>query len=124
MPKFSVISKERLDTCHPDLIMLMNEVIKHTDISILCGHRGEEEQNKAFNEGKSKVRFPFSKHNKTPSLAVDIAPYNNGINWNDIQRFKDLAEIVKECAEKLDISVEWGGDWVKFKDYPHWQLKI
>jgi peptidoglycan L-alanyl-D-glutamate endopeptidase CwlK len=122
MPKFSVISKERLDTCHPDLIRLMNEVIKHTDISILCGHRGEEEQNKAFNEGKSKVRFPFSKHNKTPSLAVDIAPYP--IDWSDIQRFKDLAEIVKECAEKLDISVEWGGDWVKFKDYPHWQLKI
>jgi peptidoglycan L-alanyl-D-glutamate endopeptidase CwlK len=122
MPKFSVISKERLDTCHPDLIRLMNEVIKHTDISILCGHRGEEEQNKAFNDGKSKVRFPFSKHNKTPSLAVDIAPYP--IDWNDIQRFKDLAEIVKDAADKLDISVEWGGDWVKFKDYPHWQLKI
>lgn len=100
----------------------MNEVIKHTDISILCGHRGEEEQNKAFNDGKSKVRFPFSKHNKTPSLAVDIAPYNNGINWNDLEAFKNLGELVKKKANELNINIAWGGDWKTFKDMPHFEI--
>ena len=43
MPAFSQRSKDRLATCHPDLQRVMNKVVERYDISIICGHRGEEE---------------------------------------------------------------------------------
>ena len=63
MPSFGKTSKKRLEECDPRLQQLFNEVVKEYDCSILQGHRSEEEQNRYFDEGKSKVRFPNSKHN-------------------------------------------------------------
>ena len=128
MPEFSPLSKRRLAECHPDLQKLMNEVIKHYDIVVLCGFRGKDEQDKAFREGKSKLSFPKSKHNVTPSLAVDIAPYP--LDWNDLKRFWHLAGYVKATAEKMGIKIRQGADWdgdndfkdQKFIDLPHVEL--
>ncbi len=122
MPQFSNKSLERLATCDQRLQDLMHEVIKETDITILCGHRGEEEQEAAFNTGKSKLHYPYSKHNSFPSMAVDIAPYP--IDWNDLESFRKLSVIVKEKAEELGINIEWGGEcFGKFVDMPHYQIK-
>lgn len=57
MPKFGRTSRKRLATCDEDLIDLFNEVVKHFDCTVLEGHRGEELQNKYYNEGKSKVKY-------------------------------------------------------------------
>jgi len=119
MPSFSKKSLERLNTCNPQLIDLLKEVIKEYDFVVLCGHRGEEEQNKAFKDGFSKLKFPKSKHNTNPSKAVDIAPYP--IDWNNLERFKELAIIVKKIAIQKNIKIQWGGDW-KMRDYPHFEL--
>jgi peptidoglycan LD-endopeptidase CwlK len=73
MAQFSNISKERLQTCHADLRVLFGHVIQGYDCTIVEGHRGKERQNRAFAEGKSKLKYPQSKHNKYPSLAVDAA---------------------------------------------------
>lgn len=129
MPKFSQKSLERLATCHPDLQDLCDEAIKTVDFMVICGHRGEAEQNKAFAEKKSKLKFPHSKHNKLPSHAVDLAPvkYMNGkvtIDWNDIKAFKTLAMHVINIANEKGLPLEWGGNWTKFKDYPHFQLNL
>lgn len=123
MPKFSNSSKDKLKTCHPILQCIMNEAIKAYDFTILCGYRGESAQNKAYEKGNSKLKFPKSKHNKIPSLAVDIAPYP--IDWNDIERFKELNYVVMNIANYLclDQYIQWGGTWKKFVDYPHYQIK-
>ncbi len=126
MPSFSQKSLEKLNECHPDLITLMNEVIKSIDITIICGHRGREEQDKAYREGTSKVLWPFGKHNQTPSLAVDIAPYP--IDWDNINGFKLLGEFVLQTAHRLrketpEFSwIEWGGHWKTFKDWGHFEI--
>ncbi|MNL80550.1 hypothetical protein D3C87_2074350 [compost metagenome] len=44
------------------------------------------------------------------------------IPWDDWSQFKDLAGVVKACAEELGVPVEWGGDWKTFKDGPHFQI--
>lgn len=109
MARFSPISAKRLSTCHPDLQAIMNTAIKKVDFSILCGHRSEADQNKAFSTGKSKLKFPHSKHNKTPSLAVDIAPWP--VDWKDRQAFIDLSKVIFETAKELGIKLRWGGDF-------------
>jgi peptidoglycan L-alanyl-D-glutamate endopeptidase CwlK len=128
MPSFSRISREKLATCHHDLQAVMNEAIKYTDFSIICGYRGQKEQDDAFTKGLSKLKFPNGKHNQDPSLAVDIAPYP--IDWKDIKRFIELKEVIFQVAGELGIHIRWGGDWnqngssadEKFLDLPHYEL--
>lgn len=120
MPSFSIRSKNNLSQCDIRLQAVLLEVIKHFDFTVICGYRGKEDQDKAFAEGKSKLKYPHSKHNKLPSLAVDIAPYP--IDWKNIEAFKELAIRVKAEANKQGFKIVWGGDW-KFKDYPHFEIQ-
>ena len=118
---FSKKSLLNLKLCHKDLKHLFLEVIKYYDCTILEGYRNKEKQNKAFNEGKSKLKFPNSKHNQKPSLAIDVVPYP--IDWNNIDRFKEFVSFVKIIAKALNINISCGGDWKNLKDYPHFELK-
>lgn len=119
MYKFSKRSKDRLNTCHKDLKLIMNDLIKVMDVTILEGYRNEEKQNKAFSEGFSKLQYPNSKHNQNPSLAVDVAPYP--IDWNNIKRFERMCGIIEGIALKRNIKIRLGRDF-SFKDYPHIEL--
>lgn len=115
MPKFSKTSKDRLATCHPDLQLLFNTVINTFDCTIICGHRGQKDQEIAFKTGKSRLKFPESKHNSSPSWAVDAAPYP--INWKDMNGFCWFAGYVLGIADmlhlqgKMEHRIRWGGDW-------------
>ena len=126
MYKFSKRSMINLSQAHKDLQILFNEVIKCRDIAVICGHRGEKAQMEAFNNGFSMVKYPDSKHNKLPSLAVDVVPYP--IDWNNIGRFEELGEFVlmkaRELREagKIQSNISWGGNWKRFKDYPHYEI--
>jgi peptidoglycan L-alanyl-D-glutamate endopeptidase CwlK len=134
MPSYNNVSQARLATCHTDLQTIFNEVVKHFDNTIIDGQRGEEDQNQAFAEGKSKLKFPQSKHNSSPSMAVDAAPYP--IDWNDTLRMSYFAGFVKGVAEllllqgKISHKVRWGGDWDMdtetkdntFNDLVHFEL--
>ena len=119
MPSFSTKSEAKLLTCDHRLQRLFREVVKSVDCTILCGHRGKEEQDEAYALGNSTLQWPHSNHNVTPSRAVDVAPYP--VDWNDLSRFREFAVIVKEVAARMGIKVRWGGDW-KMRDYPHWEV--
>jgi len=100
MNVFSIISEERLKTCHRDLQTLFRHIIQDYDCTIVCGHRDKPEQDKAFAEGKSTKKYPNSKHNHIPSLAVDAAPYEKGIDWTPKQ-MAFFAGYVKGQADRL-----------------------
>ena len=126
--KFGKRSYRNLSEAHPEIQRLFNEIIKHYDCSVIEGFRPEEEQNRAYHSGRSKLKFPQSKHNKTPSLAVDVVPYP--IDWKDKERFYYFGGVVKGVAESLGIKIRWGGDWdsdnkfkdQSFNDWPHFEL--
>jgi peptidoglycan L-alanyl-D-glutamate endopeptidase CwlK len=111
-------SLNKLNTCHPDLITLIMEASKYLKLKVIEGHRGMEEQNKAFNEGKSKLRWPDGKHNSLPSNAIDIAPLINGkIEWNKASQFYYTCGYILGIAEmllaqgKIKHKIRYGGDW-------------
>lgn len=121
-----------MSSCHPDLQKVFNEVIKEYDCSVICGHRGEEDQNKAYDQGRSKVKYPHGKHNADPSYAVDVYPYP--INMKSLDRMIHFAGYVLGIAKSMGIDLIWGRDWYNdwynkdnnsttFKDYPHFELK-
>ena len=128
--KFGKRSQANLNQCTPVLKELMTRSLmtSNSDFSVICGHRGEEEQNEAYRKGHSKLKFPQSKHNKFPSEAVDVVPYP--LDWTDTASFEELSEHIKHIwsmmeAEKAtgDWELQWGGDWKSFKDMPHYELK-
>lgn len=117
MAKFSTRSNANLDTCHPDIQRLFRRVIQGFDCTVLVGHRSRDAQNEVFRTGHSKVSWPDSKHNTTPSDGIDCAPYP--IDWSDRERFSLFAGYVLGIAFEMGISVRWGGDWdmdTKVKD--------
>ncbi len=136
MNKFSESSKSKLSTCHKDIQILFNHIILERDCTIVCGFRSEAEQNKAFADGNSQKRFPNSKHNTSPSLAVDVAPYEkNGIDWGKLQS-AEFAGYVRGVADQLyrigtiKHRIRCGADWdrdydvddTSFWDGAHFEL--
>ena len=129
MAKFGKRSKERLATCDERLQEVFNEVNKYVKCSDLEGHRSAARQNRLYEEGKTKVRYPKGRHNASPSLAVDVAPYP--IDWNDRERFHLFAGFVLGMARRMGINLRWGGDWNQnfevddnqFDDFPHFEIR-
>lgn len=138
MPKFSNASLDQLATCDQRLQLVFNEVIKHVDCKVLAGHRGELAQTEAYMNGNSTKLWPYSMHNKVPSLAVDVVPYP--IDWGNtgtpaqrasaIARFRMFSGFVLGVASQHKISLKSGGDWDMdfdlgdqvFIDLPHFEL--
>ena len=129
MPYFGKSSKKRLLTCDDRLQKVFNEVIKHVDCSVLEGHRSKDRQNKLYEEGKTKVKYPNGRHNRLPSSAVDVTPYP--VDWADRERQTLFAGFVIGVASQMGIKLRWGGDWDqdfqvvdnRFDDFPHFELK-
>lgn len=128
MPSFSKRSLSNLETCDERLQAVAYEAVQDFDFAVICGHRSKEEQDKAIADGKSKTPWPTSKHNSIPSGAMDLVPFP--VDWNNTARFKTMAAIVLDAAEKLGIELRWGADWdrdgsiedEKFIDFPHFEL--
>ena len=144
MGTFGKSSREKLDTAHKDLQTLFEEVVKHFDCTVVYGHRSPEEQNKLYQQGRTLpggiVTYKdgyekLSKHNYSPSLAVDVVPYP--INWKDVDRIRYFAGFVMGIAKMLkgqgliENDIVWGADWdndtelsdESFVDLPHFQIK-
>ena len=129
MPKFGKSSRERLLTCHPELIRVFNEVIKYVDCKVLCGHRGEKDQNEAYEKGNSNAKYPKGKHNSIPSNAIDVMRYP--LDWDGLERQTLFAGFVLGLAKSMGVNLIWGCDWdgdfetsdTGLKDYPHFEIK-
>jgi peptidoglycan L-alanyl-D-glutamate endopeptidase CwlK len=133
--KFSNRSTKNLESVHPDLQALFNEVIKIYDCTIVFGKRTLEQQQELYAQGRTKpgsivtYRDGIERRSKhQDGLAVDVAPYP--IDWSDHKRFFFLAGVVKAVATQLNIEYRWGGDWDSdndtsdqgWNDYPHFEL--
>jgi peptidoglycan LD-endopeptidase CwlK len=115
MPKFSQSSFSKLSTCHSDLQALFYEVIKYYDCTILEGYRNQEDQEKAFASGHTKLHWPNGKHNHQPSMAVDVTPYPIDFDNNKTAFWfggyvMGIAQKLKDEG-KITHSIRWGGAW-------------
>lgn len=120
MYSLSQKSKNLLVGIHPDLVRVINRAIQITDVDfvVIEGLRTLERQKELLKKGATTTLN--SRH--LTGHAVDIAPYVGGkVSW-DWPLYHKLAKAVKQAAKDVGVTVEWGGDWKKFKDGPHWQL--
>ena len=87
---------------------ILNEVC---DVSLICGHRSEEEQN-ALYPRFTKVKWPNSKHNKLPAEGVDLQPFPYPESDQLLrEQLSYIAGRAIQYAQSRHIHLRWGGDW-------------
>ena len=105
------------------------EGMPNLTIRILSGSRTYAEQDQLFAKGRNGNPGPIvtnargGQSNHNFGIAWDIGLFDGGHYLTgdtaaEQQAYRDVARIAK--GELL----EWGGDWVSFKDPPHYQMKI
>ena len=126
MYQYAPSSLTHLKQVHPDLRAVMMEAKNRAEIDfdISEGHRSQKRQLELYHAGKSQLDGykHKSKHNFTPSLAVDIYAYKGASADYDLDKLRYLTDIFKAVAEEFDILIECGIDWPEFVDGPHIEL--
>ena len=140
-------SLEKLKGVHPKMVDVIKESIKNApfDFRITHGLRSAEEQNRLYQCGRTikglKVTncdgyVKKSNHQAKADgygYAIDIficGYVENGKyikitsteEGYDYKKLKAVADHIKATAKKLNVNISWGGDWARFKDYPHFEL--
>lgn len=118
--KLGPASLLRLQGIHPDLVKVVERAIQLTevDFTVLEGLRTKERQSQLLKAGATTTMN--SRH--LTGHAVDLGALVGGkVRW-DWPLYYKIADAMKAASAELDIPIEWGGDWKKFKDGPHFQL--
>ena len=113
-------SLDRLSGVHPDLVRVVKRAIEITPVefTVLEGVRSKSRQVQLVKAGASQTMN--SRH--LTGHAVDLGAIVSGsVRW-DWPLYHKIAAAVKQAAAELGVPLEWGGDWRKFKDGPHFQL--
>ena len=152
MATYGNSSQQKLNSCHPDLIIIFQEVVRIFDNAIVYGERTPGEQFELYKQGRSLIggrwviadkkkvvtykdgTISKSNHNYSPSKAVDAVPYP--INWKNTDRMYYFAGMVIATAirlkdeGKVTHNIRWGGDWDRdtevddqtFMDLAHFEI--
>jgi peptidoglycan L-alanyl-D-glutamate endopeptidase CwlK len=111
---------EKLEGVHDDLIAVVNRAAELCEIefAVVEGLRTLTRQRELLAKGASQTL----KSRHLTGHAVDLAPVIDGeIRW-DWPPFYKIADAMKAASAELNVPIEWGGDWKRFKDGPHFQL--
>ncbi|MBM7554286.1 M15 family metallopeptidase [Thalassobacillus pellis] len=106
---------------------------KGIKVVITEGLRSKEEQNALYKRGRSQegnivtyAEGGESYHNY--GLAIDFALRNDKgkVIWNTAYDGNDngKSDWMEVVSIAKSLGFEWGGDWERFKDYPHLQLDM
>lgn len=120
MFKLGMKSKWKLRGVHPDLVKVVERAIQlsKVDFTVLEGLRDPMRQKDLMLSGASKTL----KSRHLTGHAVDLGALVGGkIAW-DWPLYYKIADAMKQASKELKIPIEWGGDWERFKDGPHYQL--
>jgi hypothetical protein len=118
--------EDKLKDAHPDLAEWFRGKVKpnypHAHVS--WSYRGKEDQEHAFLDGKTRLHFPLSAHNKHDdqgnpcALALDLfeLDYNGMACWG-WAFFRAIAN----AAQHDGIPIKWGGDFKTLGDADHFE---
>ena len=123
----SAKSLERLSKVHPDLQRVVHAAYElgEMDFMVIEGERTLEKQKTYREKGASQTlrsRHVREMNQCGEVCAIDLGVMIDGeLRW-DWPLYHKLGALVKEAAKIEGVPIEWGGDWLKFKDGPHFQL--
>ncbi|SDW45793.1 peptidoglycan L-alanyl-D-glutamate endopeptidase CwlK [Hydrobacter penzbergensis] len=95
-------------------------------VKIISGTRTYQEQDKLYAQGRTIPNLPIvtnakgGQSNHNFGLAWDIGLFEeSGLYIEDDTKYQEIAELTLPHLSEI----EWGGEWRRFKDYPHYQYR-
>jgi peptidoglycan L-alanyl-D-glutamate endopeptidase CwlK len=119
--KFGSRSLKNMVGIHPDLRRVLDRALQDSplDFSVIEGLRTLDRQKQLVASGASQTLN--SRH--LTGHAVDLLPIGpDGKGAFAWPLYDQLGPAVKAAAEAEGVALDWGGDWKKFKDGPHFEL--
>lgn len=113
-------SLERLRGVHPELVRVVERAAQNAEQEFIVteGVRTTARQSEMVKIGASRTMQ--SRH--LTGHAVDLAPLVGGeVRW-DWPLFYPLAACMKAAATECGVAIVWGGDWITWKDGPHFEI--
>lgn len=115
-------SEKNLVGVHADLVRVVRRAAETCpdDISFVVteGVRAKNRQAELLAAGASTTM----KSRHLTGHAVDMAVVvGKEVRW-DFPLYARLGVLMKAAAAELGVAMEWGGDWVRLRDGPHFQL--
>jgi peptidoglycan L-alanyl-D-glutamate endopeptidase CwlK len=127
---FDARSEENIITLVPKVQVMARKFLAACsalgkDVRIISGTRTYAEQDALYRQGRfgsrppivTKARGGQSNHNF--GIAWDIGLFENGQYITTDPKYKQLAPLLLRSLTEL----QWGGNWIRFKDFPHYQFK-
>ena len=123
-----MINSRKLTDLHPKVAtMAMHHIAEckehGIDLLLTSTFRDNESQAALYAQGRTAPGLIVTNANAGDSvhnyrLAYDVVPIINGKPCWDISNpvWKKVGELGVKCG------LEWGGNWKRFKDYPHFQF--
>lgn len=144
MYNLSKRSRDRLDGVLPILIEIIEEGIVDSPYDFGIPEYGGLRTTKDQQELYAKGRTDFSTHTRPVTYvdgirkksnhqakddgygyAFDIYIYDHELkraSWN-VDKLSEVAIHLIKVAQKKGIDLSWGGQWERFKDYPHFEIR-
>jgi len=119
--KFGSRSLKNMQGIHPDLRRVLDRALQDSpvDFIVIEGLRTLDRQKQLVASGASQTLN--SRH--LTGHAVDLLPIGpDGKGAFDWPLYNKLGPAVKVAAAAEGVIIDWGGDWKKFKDGPHFEL--
>lgn len=127
---FDSVSESNIITLIPKAQIEARKFLKisrdnNLDIRILSGTRTYQEQDALYQHGRNGSIQPIitnargGQSNHNFGIAWDIGVFQHGNYIGNDAPYISFAAIVLPLMD----TIEWGGNWISFKDYPHYQLK-
>ena len=122
----SARSLKNLEGVHADLV----KVVKRADEIIMAnndglgfivteGVRTKERQAELMKAGATRTMNSYHLVGKSVDLAATVT---GEVRWF-MPLYRTLSEAMKKAAREQGVNITWGGDWVTFKDGPHFQIE-
>ena len=110
--------QNKLGMAHSELATWFNCIVKiaYPNAHVSWSYRDQADQEQCFLDGKTRLHFPNSAHNKTPALALDlfqIDDHGEGV-WSP-KFFSDVKKLTPS-------HIVWGGLWKTLGDNDHFEL--
>ena len=133
MRSWSQRSQYNMDGLHPDLILVLNRALQTSphDFVVTEGLRTLDRQKELVRIGASKTLK--SRHLKQADGYVHAFDFYAMVDTNSdgkisfeemssVRLMLPIADAIKAAAKEKNVAITYGGDWRKFKDYPHFEL--
>ncbi len=126
-------SLDNMKGLHPGLIRVLNRAVQNSPHMFVVteGLRTLERQKELLRIGASKtLKSRHLKQSDGYGHAFDfyalVDSNNDGkVSFEEMSNVRlmlPIADAIKAAAKEEKVAVTYGGDWRKFRDYPHFEL--